>query len=136
MEYLESLQTIVKQLLATSDQIVKKSIPILRKIKDDKQSLIKTIKETHPNMSNDDILDQLHKECKKLIGDAQSIKNEHKTFIQQLFDQNLNDELFMSQVWTGDMFGSKGIDGLKLLQQDLEEQLKNINLENVLAKIK
>lgn len=136
MENLDQFQNILQELKKKSESIIRLSLPLLKKMADDKTFIYDKIKSKYPSYDDKEIKLKMKNMSSELINDAQSIKKELPEFVDYILAKSSkNTKSFLYQVWSGDVYGERGINGLKELLTDLDEQLKNCNENNLIEKI-
>ncbi len=135
MEKLNNFTSILGQISSVCENIIRRSVPVMKSILDDKKQLINTIKKKHPDLEEKEIKQRLQKAALFLVNDAKTIKKEFRGFIDAILQyesfENI-DAPFLTEVWMGDTYDCRGVDSLIILLQDLESQLKNCTLEYVI----
>lgn len=135
MDNLKKLETILTEIEQVSESIIRKTIPILKKMSDDKNFLFNKIKAKYPSYSDKEINHRMKELSSELIMDAQSIKKELSKFVNYLLKIEPKSSNILTNAWLGDSYGHTGLQGLQLLLEDLRLQLNNCNAETLISKI-
>ncbi len=137
MEKLNRLVGVVDNLNKICEKIIRKSVPVMKRILNDKEKLIAQFQEQHPNLDEKNIRKQLQEISLSFIADAKVVKRELDPFINNLLDGEKlsSSEGFFMELWSGDVYECEGIDALEELLKDLENQLLNCTLDYVMNKI-
>ena len=133
MEKLNSLSSILEDISNTSEKIIRKSVPIIKNIFDEKKELMKKL-QTESQLTEKEIYEKLNEISLSLVKDAKIIKNEMEEFIDYILG-GIEPSLFLTQVWLGDVYDCSGVEALKQLLVDLNSQLENCTIEYIIRGI-
>jgi hypothetical protein len=98
--------------------------------------IIRQIKRKAPQDTKETIVEKIKMYLDKQVQDARNFTSECKTFFKitnKGFKPDPNCEFLLS-IWKGDAYGKKGIDALKLLCEDMDNQLKSIYSKSIIEK--
>ena len=137
MEDLSRLQEVLSNLKDCSSNIISSSLQLLNDILcegDDIQNRLRN-ESNKESLTNDQIDELFGKAIKDYINDATSVKNEIDSFAKTLITGGEhNEESFLYQVWSGDVYDNTKIDALNDLYDDLCEQESNFTLDKIFQK--
>jgi len=136
MEDLSRLQEVLSNLKDCSSSIISASLQLFNDILvegDDIHNRFK--KETGKNLSADEIDKLFDQAIKNYTKDAHTVKKQIDTFAKTLVHGGEPDEdNFLAQVWSGDVYDNTEIDALDDLYDDLCNQESNFTLETIFNK--
>lgn len=119
---LQQLVTICKSLKENSSIILRTNLDVLRRISKKDSAIVEKFKEFQ---IDDQFYSTLQNIALEFINDAKNVNKEIDNFILEN-DQGLfapNDSCtFLMSVWSGDEFGEPRIEGLRLLNKELEDK--------------
>jgi hypothetical protein len=135
MEKIGKLIVVLPALKKISNDIIRKTIPIMKSIELENNSYTKEVSKKFPELSTDLILEKMQRVTLDWVGDAEKVKSEIDRFIVETEDGvfKLDFEMckFLAEVWNGDTYDKMEIDGLQALLDDLKTQLSEISQENL-----
>ncbi len=134
MDELSDLTNTLTQINDVCDKIIRKAVPIMKKIITNKDKLIEEIKESNKDMEDKDIRLKLQQTGLSLVKDAKNVKKEMNKLIHAIVTNwNIEDVdiPFFHDVWYGDTYDCEKLDALKALLTDLNEQLSHCTLEHI-----
>lgn len=136
MEDLSRLQEVLSNLKDCSSNIISSSLQLLNDILVEGDDIHNRYKrETKKDLSADDIDQLFGRAIKEYIKDATTVKSQIDSFATTLIQGNDPDENnFLSQVWSGDVYDNTKIDALNDLYDDLCNQESNFTLETIFNK--
>ena len=135
MDKLKGLISDIEQINTTCEKIIRKSVPVMKSILEDKNNLVNQVKEKYPALDEKAIRQKIQASALALVSDAKTIKRETNPFISGLLCISSQDTPFLTEVWMGDTYGRSGADAFKDLLGDLNSRLENCTLENVIKNI-
>jgi len=135
MDNLTNLHQILYNIEEVSTSIIKKSAKIFNQflINKDRYSSFRKLCD-NDELTEDEIDDYYNRAIKNYIDDSKRIKSELNTFVDTILNGKMNelsDDAFLSQVWSGDAYDNDKIQGLVDLYEDLHEQDKNFELSTI-----
>lgn len=138
MEKLEHCLISLKEINMLCDQIIRKSVPVMKMILNDREKYVLMLKEIYPEKDDKELTKMLQDKSIEMTRDSKMIKNQMDTFIERTFlgAEDLSETPFLTEVWSGDAYGSSGLESLKELQTDLKIQLKEATFENLWKTLK
>lgn len=135
MERLLAFTQTLQEINNTTKDIINEAYPILKELESDENDLINDFMEEFELNRRDSILVLAREFALSLVSDARAIQKEIDEFSDLITERNIEQLAeycpFLAEVWFGDMYECDGVEGLKILLSDLEEQLENINEDTV-----
>jgi len=139
---MEEISVITNSIEETAQRIIVKYVKFMKDITDEDSKIIrKTLKDGEDAGT---VGQQLFEIASSRVVDAENVTGEMKDFtaiISKHFSSEKKEKLdknelvekcpFMANVWLGDLYGSKGLEGLKLLEEDLKKQLSEATSKNL-----
>lgn len=137
MDTIQNFSKLINEISNTSEQIIRKAVPIMNMMLKDNKKLIERIKKEKPDIEEKDILPKLKDISLNLITDARVVKKELPDFINGIINGTLEniDTPFLKEIWYGDTYDCSGHEALKELHNDLKNQLDTCTLDGVISKI-
>lgn len=137
MQKLEKYVKLLNEIMDTCEEIIRRSVPVMKSIMNDKDKIISTIKKKS-DLDEKDIKIKLHQEGLNLVKDAKAVKKDIDEFCLAIIGQKSFKEInapFLLEVWYGDLYDATGFDAFEALLADLKHQMKQCDIENLIAKI-
>ena len=138
----DNISNITKSIESTAQKILVKYVKFMKDIADDNSKIIK--KNMKEGEESKIVGEQLFELVSSRVKDAENVIEEMDNFIVVMSNSfsDINGKIkkkelinkcpFMASVWLGDVYGEKGIDGLKLLKEDLVKQLSEAKSKNLI----
>ncbi len=139
MERLNQLTKMLNTIKNLSNNIIEKSIPIMKELAEENNDLLEELLEKQ-DIDADVAIETLQNICLDLTKDAESVIEEIEPFSdaiiqgQDALDEGEDEYPFLLQVWYGDMYEESEIEGLKVLAKDLKKQLKQVDEDKIIDK--
>lgn len=109
-------------------EIKQKTYIIVKVLNNENNAIVEEISNLDPKLDKKKVLEEAQDFAAHFMDDAETISNELPKFIINKNNKiKLNKECdFLYKVWAGDEYGKSGIEGFKLLLEDLNKQKENI----------
>lgn len=127
MDRLQALVGTLSSLKTTSNNIIRNMVPIMSKIAEDDNDIIDEVNH-RTEVEVEIISEYLQSMTLDIISDAEKVKAEIDAFAsatevgQNAIESNINSYPFLADVWFGDVYGKEGIEGMKILLNDLRHE--------------
>ena len=134
MEILHNLTYIVGDLSRRSEEILKEGVVLLKNF----DPIVVQVLSIQTHLRKDQVSTAVQEEIIALLCDAQHTQNEIKSFAEYLTKGervNTVECPFLSKVGHGDMYGTKGTEGLHALMEDLNKQYTLLVGNEIIGKI-
>ncbi len=138
MDRLRNLTELFNNISQTCEQIIRKSVPVMKNILENKDNILESSMKKYPNLSEKEVKQKLQTAALNLVTDSKTIKREMTNFVNSIVERTSMDESntpFLTEVWMGDAYDCQGTDALEVLLAELKEQLKNCTMEYIAQNI-
>ena len=122
----DELKVVLNSLNSVTDKLLRLSLNMMKNV----ESLVDPLILLNEKLTEETALEFLQSASLEISNDARSVSDEIDEFSKFVLDSTDPVEditPFLSQVWYGDMYDSGGIDGIKMLSEELSTQLDSIN---------
>lgn len=144
MEKLSELAKVLKRLDIVSKKIMVTALAVMKQVHSEDSELVDDLIDERGLGDDADravLLAELQDASLGWTADAENVRKEIGNFIIEddgvytVAAVETPDECpFLTEVWSGDSYDKTGVDGMKELLKDLEEQLVGITAENLVAR--
>lgn len=136
MNNLNALQEVLTNLKDITNSIITNSVELFNTILIDTDELYEKFRQkTRPDITDDQIDRYFNAVIGEYISDAKTVKGEIDQFVRNMLDSvPQNEETFMYQVWSGDVYDCRKTDALVELYEELAQQENDFTLDVVFGK--
>lgn len=118
--------------------IIELALPIMKELVRDDNDFVEDILDEREDLDRDVVAGELRDRLIFLTQDANVILTELESFKKDFLEDSICSEVdqcsypFLFEVWSGDSYGESERDGLKLLINDLEMNLSNLDEDQII----
>lgn len=136
MDKLDALHEVLTNLKDVSNNIINSSVELFNTILIDTDDLYDKFRQrTQSDLTDNQIDEHFNSSIGAYISDAKSVKREIDQFIRNIIGNKAHDEeTFLYQVWSGDVYDAREVDALLQLYEELVEQEEKFTLDVVFEK--
>lgn len=134
MDDLTHLQQLLASIKESADAIINLNAVVLNKIMLEGAEIYERFREevNNDDISDDEIDEYFSKAMQLYIDDARKVKREIDEFVKSLLGNGeFNEEGFLYQVWSGDVYDNAKTEALVALNDDLVQQERNLTLDHI-----
>lgn len=135
MEDLQRVCTLLTDAKKTSNDIIRKSLVSMRKLREGGDEILEEIRKLKPDVPISQIKELAEKASLEMIRDAETVLREIDGFAGALAHNKNVEESgseFMLQVWNGDTYDEVYINGLEELVKDLKQQYRKCGSSRII----
>lgn len=134
MDNLNTLVKLLNNIKNNATSIINSSVIMMNKVLVDGGEVYEQFREKSSDLTDDQIDQYIAQAITDYIDDSKKVKKEIDAFSKYLVDQDDlegQQEMFLYQVWTGDVYDNSKTDALNDLNNDLIAQDENFTLETI-----
>lgn len=134
--FLREVSEELKAINDVSNKLMMTTVSYLKELDSESGSFLSYVKQKSPIMSITDIIETLKRLLTPIVNKVKKVSNEISPF-EKSFANHKCDLLetcpFLSEVWSGDAYDASGIEGLRSLRRDLQENLSKVTDKSLMA---
>lgn len=140
MENLVKLSETLREIDDLCEKMIRTAIPVMKAVVKERDKILKTIKEAKCDLTDIEIRDALQEHSLGLVTDSKTVKREIESFINCIVNNDRVEELenvvFLKEVWCGDVYNQEGLDALRELVDDFRSQIEKCTLVNIIERVR